>query len=545
MLGGLLIHPAPASAAHTGPPVADAGGRWVQNTSGGWNYFRPDIVDANDNPKVLKSLSNDEFTKYKKLYRLTHQELGHTGEVLNGTAQEIEDAKKAAERVRKSTPKAKRGFWKAGVRIGQRIPWKGLGTVTLAATAAQAGWDIGTALRKNWTGEDLPSQPTGDGAVSLVARDKGELIASVGAGGKPTNDGDGEVHVKSPDIGWTFQANNPQESAVSLSGGAWVVVGGKCLSQYGGALNDTHGLAGGKVPTVLTYSRDWKALWSTDYVIGCPFPYSGVTGMERTYYVQHFTKAKPDYHKKATTSPKTPNPAYKNPQAETLTDEQIHTALTDGSMGRDEEAAQDVLLGEAETVPDCTGLTWLGCVELLDDAGLTGLHNELAQPAPHVGPNEVSHTVPKAGSQIDGEPSADVGSRPSVQVYVNPQTAPPSGSPAGGGSTQVPGGWAPPAVPAIDLSPLNVGAACDVFPFGIPCYVIDSLANFEAASSAPVLTMPLPLDQEIVADLSVVEPTLLVVRPILLLGACLGLALWLAGAAGIGGRGERSATDDD
>ena len=144
------------------------------------------------------------------------------------------------------------------------------------------------------------------------------------------------------------------------------------------------------------------------------------------------------------------------------------------------------------------------------------------------GPDEVTDTP------LDPQPGTIVNRGTPVEVEVNPADAP--DPPGGGGGT--PGG--------IDFSPIMGLTPCTKFPFGVPCWISDALGGWTVAGEAPVFDLPIPFwDTSWHIDLSVVDPIIGIVRPLLLLSSMLGLALFFMRLTGGFGGGGGGAEDDE
>lgn len=161
---------------------------------------------------------------------------------------------------------------------------------------------------------------------------------------------------------------------------------------------------------------------------------------------------------------------------------------------------------------------WIPEGEMLSDGTLD----------PSKGPNEVVRTTPKAGSKLDPHPA---GGTQTVTVTYNPPTAPePSATP-----------WSAPSIRGIDFGPLTgIAIGCNKFPFGVFCWIGDGLAGVGSAGSCPTIGVPMGssvgLSEELVFDLCMFEPAMVVIRPILVLLSALCLAYMFAAAAmGFGG----------
>ena len=136
-----------------------------------------------------------------------------------------------------------------------------------------------------------------------------------------------------------------------------------------------------------------------------------------------------------------------------------------------------------------------------------------------VGPAAVTNVTPQAGTYA--LPGA------AITVDINPDDAPNPG--AGGG-----GAFTPPALPGVVLP--SVATPCNVFPFGIPCWLVGQMGALTASPVTPDFTVNLPWSQSLVVNLGDVFGVDLgsvmgYVRPILLFASFLGIMVWLAGFA--------------
>lgn len=145
---------------------------------------------------------------------------------------------------------------------------------------------------------------------------------------------------------------------------------------------------------------------------------------------------------------------------------------------------------------------------------------------PTVGPNEVSGTNPATGTRADPQ------TEPGLEVRVNPSDAPPAT-----GTTP----YTPPAIPAVDLSPLaGIAVGCNDFPFGIFCWFADGLSGWGTSGQCPDVDVPLGSSANVESglpfDFCKFEPAMEVVRPIIVLVSAFCMAyLFAAAAMGFGG----------
>ncbi len=195
------------------------------------------------------------------------------------------------------------------------------------------------------------------------------------------------------------------------------------------------------------------------------------------------------------------------------------------------------------TIPSITpGETYGQYAAALQSAGVLGRITDVtlsdAAADPSLGPYSVVSTSPSPGTRVAPETN--------VQVMTNPATTPGS----------APGGGAPgtPALPGVVVP--TAATPCNVFPFGIPCWLSSQLNALSSTATAPSFSIGLPaaicgrgcalnvnLDHPFGADLSAVMAT---ARPILLVLSFVGLVVWLAGIAlggSTGGGGSAEAED--
>lgn len=202
------------------------------------------------------------------------------------------------------------------------------------------------------------------------------------------------------------------------------------------------------------------------------------------------------------------------------------------------------------TLPAITpGETYQQWSDAARAAGLLGtitknvLSDAAADPATQ--PNAVARTNPRSGTHVDPFTS--------VAVYVNPDSAPDPGTETGGGGGTGSGVDSPPPTlpdpPGIAVS--GAPTPCNVFPFGIPCWIGNQLSALTAPAEAPKFSIGLPLNQQLTVDLGDVfganlGDIMAVVRPLLLFLATLGIVLWLGGMAmggSTGGGGSSGAAE--
>lgn len=132
---------------------------------------------------------------------------------------------------------------------------------------------------------------------------------------------------------------------------------------------------------------------------------------------------------------------------------------------------------------------------------------------PSVGPNEVASVTPSEGSRVK--------STTKINVEQNPEDAPVPGEPPHEGI----GG---PTLPGIKLPSFPV--LCKGFPFGVPCWLIQTIEGWSATGTAPELGIEnFEVEKHTVVGakfrLSHLEPIMEKVRPAMLIFATIGLVL--------------------
>jgi hypothetical protein len=175
---------------------------------------------------------------------------------------------------------------------------------------------------------------------------------------------------------------------------------------------------------------------------------------------------------------------------------------------------------------------------LLGTITKTVLSDTLADPS--VAPNDVVRTSPVAGTAVQPQTA--------VSVYVNPDSTPAPGTSGG-----APGA---PTLPGVSIP--TAATPCNVFPFGIPCWVTSQLGHLAGtAPVAPHVTLPLPSaicasnpNCKVDADLGNVfgvdmSEIMVIVRPILLFVSCIGIVFWLGGMAMGGSTGGGGSAGDE
>jgi hypothetical protein len=149
-----------------------------------------------------------------------------------------------------------------------------------------------------------------------------------------------------------------------------------------------------------------------------------------------------------------------------------------------------------------------------------------------VGPSAVAGVTPSVGTAVSPDTA--------ITVDVNPDDAP---TPGGSGGGFIPG----PTLPGIhfpDIAPL-----CNVFPFGIPCWLGGVLAQFASSPVAPDLSFPVEPFGHLSVDLGTawgggLASLMVFIRAFILIGSFVYMLLWLGRFLGYGAPPSGGVADD-
>jgi hypothetical protein len=439
----------------------------------------------------------------------------------------------------------------------------GLGVVGLAAAAGIVGFEVGTAARSLFFHDERPA--IAGEAVAMIYKEAGQAVLPGQVNGvTPTPQTDqwyaarnttGSIYAPTACNGAT-----PPETVPGLS-----KIGPYQTSTACGGLMEVHFRKGVRLGAPETTLRPGATQHGTRY--------SWPSGSEGT-----------------------------NGEATTVTRERVITELNggeyptvvawlDSNMGG---TSQDPT-GQTTTVPSCAGDLYAQCAAKLQSAGLVPVRTtvepaqaDLEKPADAVieqhpaggarvetatevnvitnpGDATMPRRVPEPGTmtaeqylaalqaaglvgttvvlepayvdttrgpgavvQVQPQPGTAVAPGTTVTVRVNPGEAPA----AGGGL------FTPPVVPPIDFSPLQLGAACNVFPFGVPCWVAELIGNFTGGGPVtPSVDLHFPMAGEgnnWHVDLALFDPIMGTVRAVVGVLACVSM-LWLFYGVAFGG----------
>lgn len=154
---------------------------------------------------------------------------------------------------------------------------------------------------------------------------------------------------------------------------------------------------------------------------------------------------------------------------------------------------------------------------------------------PTKGPNTVIGVSPVPGTRLHPQTA--------VTIDANPGDAP--------DPVAVGGPVMPPDIPGVDFTPLNAATPCTTFPFGVPCWMGDALQSWSTSAQPWQFDFPIfnPADgmskHEIHVDLSILDPALSYIRPVIVAGVTLLLAwaFFSMALGGLGGAGDGSSED--
>jgi hypothetical protein len=189
-----------------------------------------------------------------------------------------------------------------------------------------------------------------------------------------------------------------------------------------------------------------------------------------------------------------------------------------------------------QTIPaPASGEHYQAYIQRLQDLGLVGVATILsdAQLDPQLGPDAVVRTSPMVGTRVAPGTSVD--------VFANPHDAPaPEPDPGGSVGGADPTGWTAPPVPPINLEPLKQSIPCGSFPFGIFCWINDTLGGWVGGASCPTPELPSGITgHPIEVNMCIGEPALVILRPLILIVSAIGLAwLFASTAMGLGAAGK-------
>ncbi len=168
--------------------------------------------------------------------------------------------------------------------------------------------------------------------------------------------------------------------------------------------------------------------------------------------------------------------------------------------------------------------------------------------------NTVVTTNPAPGSVYD---PAAAPSTP-VELQVNPASMPATGPASGPGSGPGtgPAAVSQPYIPAGPIDPLGIDfpnfdlSPCNVFPFGIPCWMVHQVSALATTATPPSFTLTVPFVGPWTIDLGNVfgadtSSILDVWRPAMLFTITVGFLLWLAGLAMSGHTGGGGGESED
>jgi hypothetical protein len=470
---------------------------------------------------------------------------------------------------------------KARTRGGRVLPKLGgaggvLGTVALGASSFVAGWQIGTAVRSIWVHETLPADPSVD-VYGVKLRDKGDDPAGFAqpAGYLPV---DAWV-ATSNSSGTTYYVTscNSVDPTQTLNGFAHITF--MAAPSTCGGLKARYFYR----PVTMRPPRESKEDGAVQQGerIDWPTGTQGTNGesatVTRDRIIQDLSDNEAEY-----------------PTLIPWLDSQLGGQSSDPT-------------GATVKVPGCSGDLYLTCAAKLQGAGLvperstlTPAQADLTKPAdavitlnpseganvengstvvvltnpdtatmpitlPAPGANETyeayaarlrqlgftgtitrSDLSPElldpargAGEAVRTQPATCPRCAPStaITVYTNPGEAPA----AGGGL------FTPPAVPAVNFDPLGQASPCNVFPFGVPCWVVSLIDKWAGTPVIPEWDFHFPMagdGENWNVSLAILDPYMGAIRAIVGVMAIVGM-LWIFYGVAHGGSVPAGNRDGD
>jgi hypothetical protein len=180
-------------------------------------------------------------------------------------------------------------------------------------------------------------------------------------------------------------------------------------------------------------------------------------------------------------------------------------------------------------------LGWLGQLTVEDSPDYPYPANTPATFLPPGSPTQIRVTAPAVATLpvygTDGLPVPYPSLPPTVSSPDVPITIDKTpGTPAGAGTCT------PPSTPALDFTPLNGHSLSDKFPFALLGWLSGFVGSLNVSGVAPTFTVPVGT-HDLVVDLSVADPLMAYLRPILAGFTLIGAIVFLAtGALGWGAR---------
>jgi hypothetical protein len=173
----------------------------------------------------------------------------------------------------------------------------------------------------------------------------------------------------------------------------------------------------------------------------------------------------------------------------------------------------------------------------------------------HVHVSTATHVGIEVGRIVSVDPADGVAPETGSEISIESEPAS-EGDTEGGTGGEPPGAgglpFDPPGLPDVVFP--KVPTPCNVFPFGVPCWLVHQLESLRASAAAPSFTINLPSmgghGQTLNVDLgnmfgASTETVIEIVRPLFLFTAFLGFMLFLAGRSSHGesGQGGQTAAD--
>lgn len=143
---------------------------------------------------------------------------------------------------------------------------------------------------------------------------------------------------------------------------------------------------------------------------------------------------------------------------------------------------------------------------------------------PETGPEDVARVYPQVGTRVQAGAH--------VEVDENPKTAPAPTEPKAPSTGEMPPGIKTP----------SFGVLCNKFPFGVPCWAVETIKGWSATGEAPKTEIPID-KKHIAINFSVLEPAMEIIRPVIVIALVVGI-VWTFFALSTGGGGAPDTSGD-
>jgi hypothetical protein len=485
--------------------------RW---TAGEWGAWKREVESANECLVRASACASDILTKRTGLIYATPGEA-------NGGATIVADARAAGTSLSSDVAKSMDVTAEVGGTLNLGLASTALGVVALGPVAFELGIEIGNGIDQLFglpmfgekeLEEKVATHPTCvlHKRAARIRHGEGVPDISLPEGYFAECDSREGIELKQ----WTVPATNPE-------------------AQFDYTFADAAGAQELKAPTVINefpgpmlLYQEQRFAWWTNKCEVAPEPGEpcGPVGIPNVSPIPGGVQGSNEAHGypgrpavaavKPLKEPKK-TAVVEGPQMEAFTENaparefyEAHAPKTPKELN--EEEKEERLKAIPLIEPGETGERYKASAE---GEGFTDVHvNVLPESAIDTskGPNAASKVSPAPGTL----------SKPGslVQVDTNPADAPAPGGEAGHGG----GG---PTIPSLKLP--KIATPCTVFPFGVPCWLLTQVSALALATEAPKFTVVTPFAGKLSIDLSVGEPVMTTLRPIIAFVAFIGIVMML------------------